>query len=179
MGNRRHSIIDGLDQQVQETVKEMLRANFTYGEIVDYLSSNGTQISQSAVCRYASRFAESTEALRLAQENFRGIMEETAKYPNLDPTDGILRLISHQLLEAINDMPEENRQAKNFDELVKSAVALSRAVAYKKQVDVKSKELLDCGMEQFSGVLYDAMATERPDLYKEIQQFITSKQKEA
>ena len=149
MANRRHAIIDQLEPQIQETVKEMLRANFTYKDIVDYLASNGTQVSQSAVCRYAARFAETTEALRMAQENFRGIMEETAKYPNLDPTDGILRLISHQLLDAINGMPEEQRQAKNFDELIKSAVALTRAVAYKKQVDIKSKDLLENGADSF------------------------------
>lgn len=175
MANRRHAIIDQLEPQIQETVKEMLRANFTYKDIVDYLASNGTQVSQSAVCRYAARFAETTEALRMAQENFRGIMEETAKYPNLDPTDGILRLISHQLLDAINGMPEEQRQAKNFDELIKSAVALTRAVAYKKQVDIKSKDLLENGADQFSGVLFDAMAAERPDLYKQLRAFIEKK----
>ena len=75
MANRRHAIIDQLEPQIQETVKEMLRANFTYKDIVDYLASNGTQVSQSAICRYAARFAETTEALRMAQENFRGIME--------------------------------------------------------------------------------------------------------
>ena len=179
MANRRHAIIDQLEPQIQETVKEMLRANFTYKDIVDYLASNGTQVSQSAVCRYAARFAETTEALRMAQENFRGIMEETAKYPNLDPTDGIRRLISHQLLDAINGMPEEQRQAKNFDELIKSAVALTRAVAYKKQVDVRSKELLENGADQFAGALFDAMATERPELYKQLRAFLDEKKEKS
>lgn len=31
-------------------------------------------------------------ALRMSQENFRTIMKETEKYPNLDVTEDILRL---------------------------------------------------------------------------------------
>ena len=33
MANRRHAIIDQLEPQIQETVKEMLRANFTYKDM--------------------------------------------------------------------------------------------------------------------------------------------------
>ena len=172
MRNRKHSIIDRLDAPVRESVEEMIRAGLTYSEIVDYVRGTGTEISMASVCRYARQFSESVERIRMAQENFRGIMEETAKYPNMDPTDGILRLISHQLLEAINDMPEEERKAKNFDELIKSSVALTRAVAYKKRIDTQNKELLENGLEQFSGALYDAMASERPDLYAEIKRFL-------
>lgn len=43
----------------------------------------------------------------MAQENFRAVMEETEKYKNLDVTDGILRLLSNQVFQAINNLPEE------------------------------------------------------------------------
>ena len=76
-------------------------------------------------------------------------------------------------------MPEEQRQAKNFDELIKSAVALTRAVAYKKQVDVRSKELLENGADQFAGALFDAMATERPELYKQLRAFLDEKKEKS
>ena len=42
---RRHSIIDKLPAEIKETVDEMVRANFTYRDIVDYIKSTGNDIS--------------------------------------------------------------------------------------------------------------------------------------
>jgi len=105
--NRKHSIIDGLPCELKEAVDEMIKSNFTYHEIVDYIKSNGVSISISSVQRYASKLEVTLQSLRLAQENFRAIMEETEKYPNLDITDGIFRLLSSRILDAVNKMPEE------------------------------------------------------------------------
>ena len=38
--------------------------------------------------------------------------------------------------------------------------------------------LLENGAEQFKDLIYEAMAAERPDLYKEVKKFIKSKAKE-
>ena len=65
------------------------------------------------------------DALRLSQENFRAIMEETDRYPDLDMTDGILRLLCNQMLDAINKLPEERLSEIDFDTLSKNAVALT------------------------------------------------------
>ena len=95
--NRKHSIIDGLPSDLREAVDEMIKADFTYHEIVEYIRKNGVQISVSSVQRYAANLNETLQSLRLAQENFRAVMEETEKYKNLDVTDGILRLLSNQI----------------------------------------------------------------------------------
>ena len=42
----------------------------------------------------------------MAQENFRVIMEEINKYPALDTSEGIIRLLSHNVLESIQNTPE-------------------------------------------------------------------------
>lgn len=174
--NRKHSIIEGLPSDLREAVDEMIKANFTYHEIVDYIRKNGIEISISSVQRYASALQETVEALRLAQENFRAIMEETERYPNLDITDGILRLISNQLLGAINNLPEEKLQDLDFETIAKNAVALTRAAAYKKRVDITSKDILDVGSDQFRTMLFDAMAEEEPELYEKFRKFIKKKQ---
>ena len=93
--NRKHSIIDGLPSDLREAVDKMIKTNFTYHEIVEYIRKNGVEISVSSVQRYASQLNATLESLRLAQENFRAVMEETEKYKNLDVTDGILRLLSN------------------------------------------------------------------------------------
>lgn len=63
LGNRRHSIIDGLEPDIKETVDEMIRAGFTYREIVDYIKDTGTEISIGSVHRYVKHFRESLERL--------------------------------------------------------------------------------------------------------------------
>ena len=56
--NRKHSIIDGLPADLKEAVEEMIKADFTYREIVDYIKKHGFEISQSSVQRYASGLNE-------------------------------------------------------------------------------------------------------------------------
>ena len=172
LGNRRHSIIDGLEPDIIETVDEMIRAGFTYREIVDYIKDTGTEISIGSVHRYVKHFRESLERLRVSQENFRALMEEINRYPDIDMAEGILRIISSQVLDAVSQIPSEEIKSKDFDTLVKSAVSLTRAAAYKRNADLKSKELLENGADQFKTMIFDAMAVKRPELYRQVKEFL-------
>ncbi|MDE6679395.1 MAG: DUF3486 family protein [Ruminococcus sp.] len=174
--NRKHSIIDGLPSDLREAVDEMIKTDFTYHEIVEYIRKNGVEISMSSVQRYASGLNTTLESLRLAQENFRAVMEETEKYKNLDVTDGILRLLSNQIFQAINNLPSEQAQEVDFETLMKNAVALTRAVAYKKKIDIDSQSVLENGADQFQSLIFEAMAEEDPDLYKRVKKFVKEKQ---
>lgn len=178
MGRRKHFKIDQLEPDVRETVDEMIKDGVYYCDIVEYIKSQGVTISKSSVGRYAQNLMNMLDTLRICQENFRAIMEETERYPNLDMTDGILRLISNQLLTAINNIPEEQLESLDFETIVKNAVALTRATAYKKNIDIKSKDILEAGADQFRTMLSDAMAAEEPELYKKVRKFIEKKQKE-
>lgn len=175
--NRKHSIIDGLPSNLKDAVDEMLKANFPYHEVVDYIRKNGVNISISSVQRYASRLEETLQSLRLAQENFRAIMEETEKYPNLDITDGLLRLLSNQILGAINKLSEEQIEELDFETLSKNAIALTRAAAYKKQIEVKRKDVIENGADQFMSYIYETMAAKDPELFKKVKKFIKNKTK--
>lgn len=119
MGRRKHSKIDNLEPAVKETVDEMIKTGAYYREIVDYIQSHGVSISLAAVGKYAKNLMSTLDALRLSQENFRAIMEETDRYPDLDMTDGILRLLCNQMLDAINKLPEERLSEIDFDTLSK------------------------------------------------------------
>jgi len=175
--NRKHSIIDGLPCELKEAVDEMIKSNFTYHEIVDYIKSNGVSISISSVQRYASKLEVTLQSLRLAQENFRAIIEETEKYPNLDITDCIFRLLSSRILDAVNKMPEEILSETDFETLSKNAIALTKAVAYKKNIDIKNKSVLDNGADQFMSYIYETMSVKDPELFKKVKKFIKSETK--
>lgn len=173
--NRKHSKIDSLPTDIKEAVEEMIKSDFTYREIVSYIKNQGFDISQSSVQRYASSLNETLQSLRLTQENFRVVMEETEKYKNLDASDGILRLLSNQVFQSINNFSEEQLQSVDFDTLMKNAVALTRAIAYKKKIDVDTKTVFENGMQQFQSAIYEAMAQERPDLYRELKKYLKEK----
>ncbi len=176
LGNRKHSIIDGLEPSVKDAVDEMIRAGFVYREIVDYIRTTGTEISIGSVHRYVKRFRESLERIRLSQENFRALTEEIDRYPDIDMAEGILRILSSQVLDAVSRMPDEEIKSKNFDTLVKSAVSLARAAAYKRNADLKSKDIIESGADQFRTLIFDAMASERPELYKQVKEFLKEKE---
>ena len=169
---RKHYAIEKLHPDVKEAVDEMIKADFTYKEIVDYIKKTGNSVSKSAVQRYASNLMESLHTLRMTQENFRAIMEETEKYNNVDFTEPLTRILCSRLLEQINKLPDEQLQEANIETLIKNTVALTRAVAYKKNVDAKTNSLIENGVEQFNSFAYQAMKDENPKLYKELKKFI-------
>lgn len=176
---RKHSIIDKLNPELKATVEEMMKSDFTYQEIADYIKEQTEQpISVSSVCRYASNLNESVETLRMAQENFRVIMEEINKYPALDTSEGILRLLSHNVLESIQNTPEDKWQKMNPEALLKQATSLVKAAAYKKNMDLKNEDILNAGFEQVKTMVFEAMAKERPDLYKDVAKFLEQKRSE-
>ena len=84
-GNRKHSKIDALPPEMKATVEEMiLDGSATYSEIVEYLEKNGYSLSTSSVCRYAQGYVESVQALQIAQQNFKNMLEQLDRYPDLE-----------------------------------------------------------------------------------------------
>ncbi len=177
--NRKCSKIDRLPLKVKDTVEQMmLNPTITYKEIVDYIQKKGYEISMSSVQRHAANLNESASNLKMAQENFRVIMEEINRYPNLDTTEGIIRLLSNYVMEAINSTPEERWKDIEPVKLMAQATALTRAAAYKSKIDIENQDMLDRGFEYVKDMLFEALATEKPNLYEQVEKFITRKHKE-
>jgi len=95
-------------------------------------------------------------------------MDETERYKNVDFTEPLTRLLCSQLLEQISKLPDEQIQTTDIETLIKNTVALTRAVAYKKNVDAKTSSLIENGAEQFQGYIFEAVSKERPELYNMI-----------
>lgn len=177
MAHRSHSKISKLEPELKETVEEMIKSGVYYKDIAEYIGSHGVSISVTAVGEYARKLMTTLNNLRMTQENFRILREEMDRCPDLDITDGILQLLSNHLLDAINKMPEEKLKDLDFESVSKNAVALARAAAYKKNVDIKTKGTLENGADQFMSYLYETMAKDNPTLYKEFKKYIKSKMK--
>lgn len=177
-GNRKHSIIDGLPVDVKEAVEEMLKNNFTYQEIADYIKKSGFPISVASVCRHAKGLNATLQSLRLAQENFRVIAEEMDRYPDLDTTEGMVRLLSHLMLERAQSLTAEELMIVSPDKLLAQINNLVRTAAYKKNLDLKNQDILEAGYEKVNKTFFDALAKERPDLYAQVSDFLNEKKQE-
>ena len=162
-GNRKHSKIDALDPALRETVEQMLLSGSTYSEIVDFLGANGVGISVASVCRYARAYQAEVQMLNMAQENFRRMMDELDKYPDLDTTEAIIRLTSQNLLNALANTSEEDWQG---------------AAAYKKRVEIQNQDTTEAGLDAVKSLVWQAMAKERPDLYRQVNEFLNSKRQD-
>lgn len=180
MGRRKHSTIDMLDGAVKSTVEEMiLSAQFTYKDIAEYIrDSCGTSISQSAICRYAQGFCKDMEAIKIAQENFRLIMQECGKYPDLDTTEGIVQITSNLIMSAVRNISAEDLASADPVKLIKQAAELVRAVSYKRNIDVKNKELTEAGFDAAKEKIFDIMEQDDPELYGKLAAYIEKKKEE-
>ena len=175
-GNRKHSKIDALDPALRETVEQMLLSGSTYSEIVDFLGDNWVGISVASVCRYARAYQAEVQMLNMAQENFRRMMDEQDKYPDLDTTEAIIRLTSQNLLNALANTSEEDWQGVSIDKMLREANALVRAAAYKKRVEIQ--DTTEAGLDAVKSLVWQAMAKERPDLYRQVNEFLNSKKQD-
>ena len=63
------------------------------------------------------------------------------KFPQLDTTEGIARLISHKVLQAVQQMDEIALKEADPLKLIEKATALIRAVSLKNSTDIKTANL--------------------------------------
>ena len=178
MARRKHSKIDKLPDTLRADIEQMMLSDFTYAEIARHIQSKGFDVSPAAVYRHAKNLDATVKELRMAQENMRVIMDEIAKYPALDTTEGIIRLLSNNLLQTINQMPAEKWKNVDPEDLLKQSAALVRAATYKNHMDLKNKDMLDTGFEQTKAYIFEMLAKEKPELYKELAGFINTKKAE-
>jgi hypothetical protein len=164
--------IDKLQPQLKDTVDQMLLAGGTYREICQYLAEHEVKLTQSSVSRYARRFLTSANELRIAQENFRMILTETERYPNLDPAEAILRLASQKAFDALSLVDDGSWADTDPDKIIANATALARAVAYKRKIDTDVKSDTELALESNQALLYDNLKRDNPKLYDQLYEYI-------
>lgn len=176
---RKHSKIDALPADIKEAVEQMIMGDYTYRDVCEFVRDTANvMLSEAAVCRYAQGLNASVQEIRLASENMRALTEEMQKFPQLDTTEGIARLISHKVLQAVQQMDEIALKEADPLKLIEKATALIRAVSLKNSTDIRTANLKNVAFESFKEEIFDAMAKENPELYRSLVQFINSKSQE-
>ena len=150
-GNRKHSKIDTLPPEMKATVEEMIMAQ---------------------------GYVENLQTLQIAQANFRNMLDELERYPDLDTTEALVRVASQNLMTALTSKKDEDWSAVSVDKLMNQISGLTRAVAYKKRVELQNKSDIEAGTGDLKSALWSAMAKERPDLYKQVSAYLDRKAQE-
>lgn len=170
--------VDRLPPELKDTVEQMLLTGATYKEIVQYLREHGEEMSQMAVCTYARKYLATVEMINVAQSNFSMLMDEMNRYPELDTSEALIRLTSHHVMNALTNMDEEAIKNVPPEKLIREASGLVRAAAYKKRIEVQNRESYEEGLEAVKAAVFEAMAKEKPELYREVSDYLNRKKKE-
>ncbi len=169
---RKHSKIDKLPPTLKETVEQMMQGDFTYREIAEFIKNNGYPISTTAVYQHAKTLNATVQSMRIAQENFRVIMDVVNESPDVDATEGITRLLSANVLQAINNIDGESLKELDPLKLIKVSSDLVKATAYKKNIDLKNKDMREAGLDEIKTLFFESMAKEDPELYSRVVKFL-------
>lgn len=175
MANRKHSKIDALPEDLKSAVEEMLLTGSTYSDIVQFLKDNEQSVSVAAVCRYARAFNANMEQLRMANENFKNMMDEINRYPELDTTEAIIRIASGNVFNRLANAEDADWDEVKLEKLLKETNGLIRATAYKKRIELQNKEIRDTAIDEMKGLMFQEMAKDNPDLYKSVVTYLNSK----
>ena len=143
------------------TVSEMILGGSAPYKRSWFICGHRYSLSVSSVCRCAQGYVENLQTLQIAQANFRNMLDELERYPDLDTTEALVRVASQDLMTALTAKKEEDWNAVSVDKLMNQISGLTRAVAYKKRVELRNKTDLEAGTDDVKTMLWRTMATEK------------------
>ena len=100
------------------------------------------------------------------------------RYPDLDTSEALIRLASHHVLNALTNVDEEQMKEVPIEKLIKETNGLIRAAAYKKRIEVQNKENYEAGLEAVQSMVFETMAKDNPELYRQVSAYLNKKKSE-
>ena len=179
-GKRSYGKIASLPPEVRNAVDNMiLTCTVRLPEIQAYIEEQaGVDVSTSTISRYGKRLSETYRDLTIAQENFEALRKELEKYPEQDSAEILTRIASHKMMAALVSKSDKDWNEMRADKLLKEISGLTRAMAYKQRVDIQNKDVVSAALDEVQASVFSALADEKPELYRQVVQFLDKKRKE-
>lgn len=173
-----HELVQGLTGKT--SVDNMiLTCTVRLPEIQAYIEEQaGVDVSTSTISRYGKRLSETYRDLTIAQENFEALRKELEKYPEQDSAEILTRIASHKMMAALVSKSDKDWNEMRADKLLKEISGLTRAMAYKQRVDIQNKDVVSAALDEVQASVFSALADEKPELYRQVVQFLDKKRKE-
>lgn len=177
--NRSYGIMKTAPQDTLETVNRMIDTNqFKYPEMMEYLATQGINVSRSTFSRYARDYIRSREIMYVMKENFKVLVEQVEQNPDLDYTSVLSCISAQQLLGALVRKEEKDWDAVGAEKIVSQINSLINAVAYKKRIEVQNKDKLEAAADGLRNEMFVALAREKPELFADVDKFLKRKVQE-
>jgi hypothetical protein len=140
----RRSKIDRLPREVREWLdRKIVERSFSdYDGLAALLAEHGYRISASGLQRHGQRFAEQLAALKLATEQARAVVAETADEAGA-MSDALTRLMQQKIFDLLVDLEAEEIGEGKLANLAKGVAALARATVTQRQWAAKVRETLE------------------------------------
>ena len=100
------------------------------------------------------------------------------KYPEQDSAEILTRIASHKMMAALVSKSDKDWNEMRADKLLKEISGLTRAMAYKQRVDIQNKDVVSAALDEVQASVFSALADEKPELYRQVVQFLDKKRKE-
>lgn len=165
---RRNGKIARLPMALRDSVDKMLLAGAPYREIVQFLRENDVELSRQAVCNYARQFLCTTQQLRMAQENYKLLLDEMERTPEMDTSEAIIRVVSNAMLNTLaSATPEEWKDVK-MATLLREANSLIKVTAHKQRTDALNRTAEERALEGVRARIFSTLRDKDPELYKQL-----------
>lgn len=105
-------------------------------------------------------------------------LEELQGNPDMDTSEALIRLASHHVMNALTNVDEEQMKKIPIEKLIKETNGLIRAAAYKKRIEVQNRDNYEVGLEAVKSLVFEAMAKENPELYRQVSTYLNKKKNE-
>jgi Protein of unknown function (DUF3486) len=121
--------VRGLPEDVRKELDERIaRREFTnYRGLKRWLGSRGCQIATVAVRHHALKLEGRLEAVRLATEQARAVVEATESSNELDINQALMRLVQQHLFTLLVELKVEELTEVNLAALARTVATLARA----------------------------------------------------
>lgn len=127
------SKVDQLPPEVREALEQrLIKSGFAgYEDLATWLQEQGFEISKSSLHRWGSTFEERVDALRVATQQARAIVQATPDDEG-DMTEALLRLMQERLFSALVDLQVDPKKV-NLGSIAKALAPIARASIVQKK----------------------------------------------
>jgi len=129
------------DEVRQELEKRLIQGGFAgYVELAEWLNEQGFEISKSSVGRYGKNFKNRLQALKVATDQAKAIVEASEDDAGA-MNDAIIRLVQTKTFELLVELEADNKDLPRIGQMVaKLAQAAVRQKKWQQEMEGKIRE---------------------------------------
>jgi len=129
------------DEVRQELEKRLIQGGFAgYVDLAEWLNEQGFEISKSSVGRYGKNFKNRLQALKVATDQAKAIVEASEDDAGA-MNDAIIRLVQTKTFELLVELEADNKDLPRIGQMVaKLAQAAVRQKKWQQEMEGKIRE---------------------------------------